>query len=97
KVLNPDVSAIGDFLGAVGRDRVRAAGFASSVGPVRSLELHESEVAFQSIIDPYARGDFFLSFGESGVHVVEGYLTFPSRPGGFVGKVGRIRRAFGQV
>jgi hypothetical protein len=97
KVLNPDISVIGDFLGAVGRDRVRSAGFASPVRPGPALELHESEVAFQAIIDPYARGDFFLSFGESGVNVEEGYLTFTALPGGFVGKVGKMRAAFGKV
>ena len=88
KALNPDISVIGDFLGAVARNRVR---------PVPALELHESEVAFQAIIDPYARGDFFLSFGESGVNVEEGYLTFTALPGGLVTKVGKMRAAFGKV
>ncbi len=97
KALNPDISVIGDFLGTVGRDRVRTAGFASPMVPVRPLELHESEVAFQAIIDPYARGDFFFSFGESGVNVEEGYLTFTALPGGFVAKVGKMRAAFGKV
>ncbi len=88
KALNPDISAIGDFLGAVGRNRVR---------PVPALELHETEVAFQEIIDPYARADFFISFGESGVNVEEGYITFTSLPAGFVAKVGKMRAAFGKV
>src|SRR5712692_8265001 len=59
KALNPDISVIGDFLGAVGRNPLR---------PVSTLELHESEVGLQAVIDPYARGDFFISFGESGVN-----------------------------
>ncbi len=88
KALNPDISVIGDFLGAVGRNPLR---------PVSTLELHESEVGFQAVIDPYARGDFFLSFGESGVNVEEGYLTFTALPGGFVAKVGKMRAAFGKV
>ncbi len=88
KALNPDISVIGDFLGAVGHNRIR---------PVPALELHESEVGLQAIIDPYARGDFFISFGESGVNVEEGYLTFTSLPGGFVAKVGKMRAAFGKV
>jgi hypothetical protein len=50
--------------------------------------MHESEVGFQSIIDPYARGDFFLSFGEEGVNLEEGYITFTALPGSFVAKVG---------
>ncbi len=97
KALNPDISVIGDFLGAAGRDHVRTTGFASPVGPVRPLELHESEVGLQAIIDPYARGDFFLSFSESGVSVEEGYLTFSSLPAGVVAKVGKMRAAFGKV
>ncbi len=88
KALNPDISVIGDFLGAVGRNRVR---------PVPALELHETEVAYQAIIDPYARGDFFLSFGESGVNVEEGYITFTSLPAGFVARAGKMRAAFGKV
>jgi len=88
KALNPDISVIGDFLGAIGRNRVR---------PVPGLELHESEVGLQAIIDPYARGDFFISFGESGVNVEEGYLTFTSLPAGLVARVGKMRAAFGKV
>ena len=88
KVLNPDISVIGDFLGAVGRDPGR---------DVPTLELHEAEVGFQAIIDPYARGDFFLSFGQEGVALEEGYITFTSLPGGFVAKVGKMRSAFGVV
>ncbi len=88
KALNPDISVIGDFLGSAGKNRIR---------PVPALELHESEVGLQAIIDPYARGDFFLSFGESGVSVEEGYLTFTALPAGFVAKVGKMRAAFGKV
>src|SRR5438477_10188092 len=57
KLLNPDISLIGDFIGTAGRN---------TVSPSRSLELHESEVAMQAIIDPYARADAFISCGESG-------------------------------
>src|SRR3954453_17523180 len=52
KALNPDISVIGDFLGAVGRN---------PINPTPSMEMHESEVGLQAIIDPYARGDFFIS------------------------------------
>ena len=50
-----------------------------------------------NIIDPYARGDFFLTFGEQGVGLEEGYITFSSLPGGFVAKVGKMRSNFGVV
>jgi len=43
KALNPDISLIGDFLGAVGHNTVR---------PVPTLEMHEAELGLQAIIDP---------------------------------------------
>src|ERR1700704_6305380 len=88
KLLNPDISMIGDFIGTVGHNRVV---------PSNSIELHESELGVQAIIDPYARGDFFVSFGEQGVNVEEGYITFTSLPKGFVARVGKMRAAFGKV
>jgi hypothetical protein len=44
RLLNPDISLIGDFIGAVGHnDAVQTP----------SLQLHESELGVQAIIDPY--------------------------------------------
>src|SRR5438067_13857557 len=88
KALNPDISAIGDFIAVAGHNPVQ---------PSPSLEMHESELGFQAIIDPYARGDFFLSFGEEGVNLEEGYITFTALPAGLVAKVGKMRSAFGKV
>src|SRR5215510_10824750 len=88
KLLNPDISLIGDFIGSAGRNRV---------APSRSLELHESEIGIQAIIDPYARADVFVSFGEEGVNVEEGYVTFTSLPAGLLLKVGKMRAEFGKV
>ena len=48
-------------------------------------------------MDPYARADFFVSFGEEGVNVEEGFLTLTSLPGGLLTKVGKMRAAFGKV
>ncbi|HEY6390580.1 MAG TPA: hypothetical protein VIX89_04855, partial [Bryobacteraceae bacterium] len=88
KVLNPDIAVIGDFLGAAGNSAGR---------PTPSFEMHESELALQAILDPYARADFFISFGEQGVNLEEGYLTFPALKGGFQLRVGKMRAAFGKV
>jgi hypothetical protein len=88
KVFNPDMAVIGDFLGAAGHN---------TVNPSPSMELHESEASFQAVVDPYARADFFVSFGEEGVEVEEGYLTLTSLPGGLLTKVGKMRSAFGKV
>lgn len=88
KVLNPDISVIGDFIGAAGNHGGRA---------TPALQMHESEVGFQEVIDPYARADFFLSFGESGVNLEEGYITFTALPAGLQLKAGKMRAAFGKV
>jgi hypothetical protein len=88
KLLNPDISLIGDFIGTAGHNQI---------SPSRSLELHESEVGMQAIIDPYARADAFISFGEQGVNVEEAYVTFTSLPAGLLMKVGKMRADFGKV
>ncbi len=88
KALNPDISMIGDFVGFAGGNSIR---------PSPSLEMHESELGVQAIIDPYARGDFFLTFGEQGVGVEEGYITLTALPGSFVTRIGKMRSAFGKV
>ncbi|HXM75562.1 MAG TPA: hypothetical protein VN971_02180 [Thermoanaerobaculia bacterium] len=51
---NPSISAIGNFLAVAGRNPVEN---------LPNLNLRESEVGLQAIVDPYARADFFLSFG----------------------------------
>jgi hypothetical protein len=94
KALNPDVSVIGDFIGAIGGN---SAPPLATLQPFPSLQMHESEIGLQAIIDPYARGDFFISFGEEGVNVEEGYITFTALPAGFVAKVGKMRSVFGKV
>lgn len=88
KVFNPDIAAIGDFIGAAGK---------SPGGGEPSLEFHEAEVSLQAIVDPYARADVFLTFGPDEVGVEEAFITFPTLPGGFLMKVGRMRDAFGKI
>jgi hypothetical protein len=88
KALNPDISMIGDFIAVAGGNSIRSS---------PALEMHESEVGLQAIIDPYARGDVFLTFGEQGVGLEEGYITFTALPASFVARVGKMRSAFGKV
>ena len=88
KIFNPDIAVIGNFLGAAGKNKVR---------PLPALALPESEASFQAVVDPYARADFFMAFGEEGVEVEEGYITFPTLPAGLLMKVGKMRAAFGKV
>jgi len=94
KALNPDISVIGDFIGALGGNSPPEP---ATIQPFPSFQMHESEIGLQAIIDPYARGDFFLSFGEEGVDLEEGYITFTALPDSFVAKVGKMRSACGKV
>jgi len=88
KVFNPDMGVIGNFVAGMGRNQIN---------PVPAFSLQESEVSLQAIVDPYARADFFLAFGEQGVEVEEGYVTFPALPGSFRLRGGKMRAAFGRV
>src|SRR5207302_8267282 len=97
KVFNPDMAVIGDFLGAAGQNPVQPDPFSLGGDHPNALQMHESEAAFQAIVDPYARADFFISFGEEGVGVEEGFITFTSLPGGLLTRVGKMRAAFGKV
>jgi hypothetical protein len=88
KIFNPDVAVIGNFVGAAG---------SNSVNPSPALEMREAETSLQAIVDPYARADFFFAFGPDGADFEEGYVTFPTLPGGLLAKVGKMRGAFGKT
>ncbi len=85
---NPSISLIGDVLGVVGSNHTE---------DVPALSLRELELGLQAVVDPYARGDVFLSFSDQGVDVEEGYASFTSLPWGLLVKAGRMRVAFGKI
>ena len=93
KLLNPDIGIIGNFISASGESR----GGSEAAAPSPFLTLQESEASLQAIVDPYARADFFLAIGEEGIEVEEGFVTFPTLPGGFLAKVGKMRANFGRL
>lgn len=93
RLLNPDVGIIGNFIGATGESR----GGSEAVAPSPFLTLQETEASFQAIVDPYARADFFLAIGEEGIEVEEGFVTFPTVPGGLLVKAGKFRANFGRL
>jgi hypothetical protein len=90
---NPDMSVIGDFQGS----------YISSGKKNVDAYLNETEVSFQSVVDPYIRADFFVSFGRDattgkyGVEVEEGYLTTLSLPARLQLKAGKFREAVGRI
>lgn len=85
---NPSISLIGNFLGVAGHNEVEN---------LPSLDLRESELGLQAVVDPYARADVFVSFSDEGGNVEEGYVTFTALPAGLLAKVGRIRAPFGKT
>ena len=85
---NPAMAVVGNFLVFGGHNDLEDS-------PAASLE--ESEVGLQAILDPYARADFFISFGEAGAEVEEGFVTFTSLPASLLAKVGRMKVSFGKV
>jgi len=88
KIFNPDMAVIGNFVGAAG---------SNAVAPMPALRLNEAEMSFQAIVDPYARADFFLSASPEGLEIEEGFITFPTLPGGVLMKVGKMKAQFGKV
>src|SRR5574341_571792 len=88
KFFNPDIAAIGNFVAAAGQ---------SPGGGEPSLNMQEAELSFQAVVDPYARADFFVTLGPDEVALEEGYITFPTLPGGLLTKIGKMRDAFGKM
>jgi hypothetical protein len=88
KIFNPDIAVIGNFAGAAGRNEIE---------PRPALQLDEAEVSLQAVVDPYARADFFLAASPEGLEIEEGFLTFPTLPGGLLMKVGKLKAQFGKV
>jgi len=90
---NPDIGVIGDFQGS----------YTSKGNKNFNAYLNETELSLQANVDPYARADFFLSFGRDpetgkyGVQVEEGYLTTLSLPAQLQLKVGKFREAVGRI
>lgn len=90
---NPDISVIGDFRGS----------YQSNLRRNFGCELHEAEISLQSVVDPYARADFFVSFspapqfGNPSAEIEEGYLTTLSLPAHLQLKAGKFRQAVGKI
>ncbi len=90
---NPDIGVVADFQGS----------YISQGKRNFDTYLNETEMSFQSVVDPYIRADFFVSFGRDpathkyGVSIEEGYLTTLSLPAKLQLKVGKFREAVGRI
>ncbi len=99
-LLLPDISAIGSF--ALAYDSYDAAAESPRFGPTSEAHkptplFQELELALQSVVDPYARADIFISFTPEGVEVEEAYLTTLSLPAGFQVRAGKLKSPFGRL
>lgn len=88
---NPNVSVIGDF-----------GSFYTSKGD-KNFDAYVSgvELNFSSVIDPYARADFYPVFegedGELNAKIEEAYLTTLTLPFNLQLKAGKFRQTFGRI
>lgn len=87
-LLNPAISGVFQLTGASSLSRQ---------DDDNGFDLSEAEVAFQSVVDPYAKVDLFLSFpaGET-PEVEEGFATSLALPGSLQLKGGRFKNAIGK-
>ncbi len=99
-LLLPDISAIGSFaLAYDGYDVGRLSPRDDLFGPAQKPKplFEELELGVQSVIDPYARADIFISFTPEGVDVEEAYLTTLGLPAGFQVRAGQFFSPFGRL
>jgi len=89
----PDISVIGDFQTSYKNNTKR--NFDAGI--------NEAEISMQSVVDPYARADFFFTVGRDPVtgkftfDIEEGYLTTLSLPAHLQLKAGKFRSALGRI
>jgi hypothetical protein len=89
----PDISVIGDF----------QASYRNNVKRNFDAGINEAELSLQSVVDPYARADFFFTMGKDPItgkfseDLEEGYLTTLSLPAHLQLKAGKFRSAMGRI
>ncbi len=96
----PDVSAIGSGALVWNQKDVQVVSPRSDpYGPGGKVQpvFQELEVALQSVVDPYARADVFLTFHPDGAGVEEAYLTTLGLPAGLQIRAGTLKSPFGRM
>jgi hypothetical protein len=88
--LLPDFSAVGDFVGDLSPK--------GSTQPDGSrFGVREVELAVQSVVDPYFRGDVFLGISDAeGIAIEQAFLTTTALPNQLEAKLGRFLLPFGK-
>jgi hypothetical protein len=98
-LLLPDISAVASF--SVAYDSYDVERLSPREGPLGpegkpTPRFDELELALQSVVDPYARADIFISFTPEEVAVEEAYLTTLGLPGGLQIRAGKLFSPFGR-
>jgi hypothetical protein len=89
----PDISVIGDF----------QASYKNYTERNYDAGINEAELSLQSVVDPYARADFFFTVGrdpetgEFSFDLEEGYVTTLSLPAHLQLKAGKFKSAMGRI
>lgn len=101
--LNPDLSVILDLAGGwAERAPLRLAGDdpdlkGDAAHPGAGFTVQEAEFGFSAVVDPYFRGDVFLTIPNlEGLEVEEAMVTTTGLPWGLQVKAGAFRSAFGR-
>ncbi len=87
---NPDLSVIGDLFSDL------SPGGSTLEGGDR-FQVREAELGLQAVVDPYFRGDFFISLKGEDIELEEGYLTSLALPHRFQLKAGKFHLPYGKV
>ncbi len=86
----PDFSAVGDLVGDLTRE-------GSTQGDGSRLGIREVELAVQSVVDPYFRGDVFLGINDKEkISIEQAFLTTTALPYGLQAQVGRFLMPVGK-
>jgi len=85
--MNPEISATADVRLQIDPD----------VPTQDNVDVREFEFSFQAALDPYAKTKIFMSAGEEGVSVEEGYAYWTGLPGGLRLDLGRFRQQVGEL
>ena len=85
-VVNPDISAIGQVL------------YSAESGQKAAFNLGETELILDGAFNPYAKGGFVFSIGDSGLEIEEAYINIiRGLPDGLEIKAGKYRIGFGKM
>lgn len=91
--LNPDISVIGQFYSKYTNDNL------DQNHDKTTMNIGETELVFESNLNPYAKGTFVFSVcSEEGFETEEAYITiFNGLPDGLALKAGKYRIGFGKL